>query len=131
MPKPKAPLERNALAHGPERGEHGLVLKGRLWVEKNGKTFLSWGRVVLLERIAEHGSVSAAARSMGISYSHAWNLVEEMNCLAPQPLVEKQTGGARGGGARLTPAGEEAVAFFWNEVSEFQAWLHFREMALE
>ncbi len=131
MPKPKAPLERNALASGPEWGEAGLTLKGRLWVERDGKTLLSWGRVVLLERIAEHGSVLAAAKSMGISYSHAWNLVEEMNCLAPHPLVEKQTGGVKGGGARLTPAGERAVLFFWHEVKEFQGWLNSRKNIME
>ncbi len=131
MPKPKAPLERNALACGPDLGGAGLNLKGRLWMEKDGKTLLSWGRVVLLERIAEHGSVSAAAKSMGISYSHAWNLVEEMNCRAPEPWVEKQTGGIKGGGARLTPAGERVVALFWAEVKAFQAWLNSRKISLK
>lgn len=120
MPKAKAPEDNNALAcaaHGQE-----LQLKGRLWLEKDGKTFLSWGRVVLLEGIARHGSLSAAARDMGMSYSHAWQLVHSMNCLAGQPLVEKQTGGQGGGGARLTPAGEKAIADFWRLAQRFQQW---------
>ncbi len=121
MPKSKAPLEQNAMACGPAQA--GLRLKGRLWVEKKDKTFLSWGRVVLLERIGQGGSLSAAAKSMGMSYSHAWNLVEEMNCLAGEPLVDKQAGGSGGGGARLTPAGEKAVADFWRLVNEFQSWI--------
>lgn len=124
MPKPKAPSEQNALACAPAQG--GLVLKGRLWLEKQGKTYLSWGRVVLLERIDREGSLSAAARSMGISYSHAWNLVDEMNCLAGTPLVAKQAGGSGGGGAALTPAGREAVAGFWRLVDDFQTWLRER-----
>lgn len=129
MPKAKAPVDQNALAVGPSQGGDGLQLKGRLWLEKNGKTFLSWGRVVLLERIVEHGSLSAAARSMGMSYSHAWGLVEEMNCLAGQDLVTKQTGGPGGGGARLTPAGEKLVTEFWRLVDDFRDWISRHELS--
>jgi hypothetical protein len=50
-----------ALAEGP--GPPGFQIKGRLWLEKNGESSLSWGRVVLLERIRELGSIAAAARS--------------------------------------------------------------------
>ncbi|MGA9179262.1 MAG: hypothetical protein WBZ05_18645, partial [Desulfobacterales bacterium] len=60
------------LAHSPE--SKGLQIKGRLWIEKKGKIFLSWGRVVLLERIRETGSIAAAARSLEMAYSHAWSL---------------------------------------------------------
>ncbi|MBU4565350.1 MAG: LysR family transcriptional regulator [Desulfarculus sp.] len=128
MPKPKAPLERNALARGPENQAAGLQLKGRIWLEKDGDTFLSWGRVVLLERIAEHGTLAAAARSMNMSYSHAWNLVEQMNRMAPEPLVEKQAGGKKGGGASLTPAGEKARQDFWRLVKQFQVWVEGRKV---
>jgi len=128
MPKPKAPLERNALARGPENQPAGLQLKGRIWLEKDGDTFLSWGRVVLLERIAEHGTLAAAARSMNMSYSHAWNLVEQMNRMAEGPLVEKQAGGKKGGGASLTPAGEKARRDFWRLVKQFQVWVEGRKV---
>ncbi|MFH1034112.1 MAG: LysR family transcriptional regulator [Pseudomonadota bacterium] len=124
MPKAKTPWERNALACAP--ADQGVQLKGRLWLEKDGRTFLSWGRVALLEGIAREGSLSAAARNMGMSFSHAWNLVESMNCLAGQPLVEKQAGGQGGGGARLTEAGQRAIADFWRLVEEFQAWMNAR-----
>ncbi|MCF8040576.1 MAG: LysR family transcriptional regulator [Desulfarculaceae bacterium] len=128
MPKPKAPHERNALASGPEHKEAGLQLKGRIWLEKDGQTFLSWGRVVLLERIAEHGTLAAAARSMDMSYSHAWNLVKQMNQLAGKPLVEKQAGGKKGGGAYLTPSGEKARDEFWRLVKQFQGWVDQRKI---
>jgi molybdate transport system regulatory protein len=59
-----------ALAASPAKD--GIKIKGRLWLEKNGETYLSWGRVVLLERIRELGSIAAAARSMDMAYSHAW-----------------------------------------------------------
>jgi molybdate transport system regulatory protein len=100
-----------------------LQIKGRLWLEKEGRTFLSWGRVVLLERIRETGSIVAAARSMGMAYSHAWSLMADMNRLAGQNLVARAFGGRAGGRAWLTPAGEAAVAGFWRLVAAFREWL--------
>jgi molybdate transport system regulatory protein len=100
-----------------------LRVAGRVWIEDGGTTYLAWGRIVLLERIREHGSISAAARSMGMGYAHAWELVETMNRMSPSPLVVKTTGGTRGGGAVLTPSGEAAVEMFRSLVAEFQAWL--------
>jgi len=98
-----------------------------MWIEKKGQTFLSWGRVVLLEQIRTHGSIAGAARAMGMGYRHAWELVAQMNELAPRPLVVKVAGGRRGGGARLTNAGELAVARFWRLVGEFRGWLNAQE----
>lgn len=95
MPKTKQHPQHNAMATGPVR--QNMQVKGRLWVEKNGQTFMSWGRAVLLERIDQTGSVSAAAKSMKMSFSHAWKLVESMNSLADESLVVKRTGGKGGG----------------------------------
>jgi len=70
------------------------------------------GKIHLLEQIAAHGSISAAARAMDMSYKHAWDLVEEMNQLFGKPLLATQTGGKDGGGARLTPVGLAVVTRF-------------------
>jgi molybdate transport system regulatory protein len=121
MPKTKKDNEQNSMASG--QINKGLQIKGRLWVECEGQTYLSWGRIALLERIDEHGSVSAAAKSMKMSFSHAWHLIEDMNTLAPEPLVEKQAGGRQGGGTWLTPAGKQAVQDFWQLVAKFQNWI--------
>jgi len=110
-----------ALAESPE--SHGTQIKGRLWLEKNGETFLSWGRVVLLERIKETGSIAAAARSLKMAYSHAWTLVANMNLLAGEELVARTFGGKNGGRAWLTPAGEAAIAQFGELATKFQEWL--------
>jgi molybdate transport system regulatory protein len=110
-----------ALAASPEA--QGTQIKGRLWLEKSGETFISWGRVVLLERIKETGSIAAAARSLDMAYSHAWTLVANMNRLAGEELVSRTFGGKRGGRAWLTPAGEAAVAQFWEVAAKFQEWL--------
>ena len=111
-----------ALAESPEC--NGQQIKGRLWVERNGEIFLSWGRVVLLERIKEQGSIAAAARSLGMAYSHAWTLVAAMNRLAGEELVERTFGGRQGGKAWLTPAGEAAVKEFWDLVARFREWIN-------
>lgn len=64
------------------------------------------GKADLLERIDETGSIAAAGRTMAMSYKRAWMLVEEMNRAFRDPLVESTRGGVKGGGARLTEAGE-------------------------
>ena len=89
--------------------ETGIVVKTKVWLEKDGKLLMGWGRATLLERIDQLGSISAAARSMNLAYRNAWLWVEAMNRLAPSPLVEKSTGGARGGYARLTDEGRRIV----------------------
>ena len=68
------------------------------------------GKVELLEHIAAHGSISAGARAMEMSYKRAWDLVEEMNRIFGTPMLDTQKGGPRGGGARLTPAGLAVIA---------------------
>ena len=89
--------------------ESGIVVRSKVWLEKDGRLFMGWGRATLLERIDQLGSISAAAKSMGLAYRNAWLWVEAMNRLAPSPLVEKSTGGARGGYARLTEEGRRIV----------------------
>lgn len=70
------------------------------------------GKVQLLEMIAEHGSISAAGRALGMSYRRAWMLVEEMNTGFDQSVVEAQIGGKAGGGARLSSLGADLVAHY-------------------
>ncbi|TPW31913.1 winged helix-turn-helix domain-containing protein [Pararhizobium mangrovi] len=70
------------------------------------------GKIALLEHVATFGSISAAAREMRMSYKHAWDLIEEMNRIFGKPLVVAQTGGRKGGGTELTPAGLAVTARF-------------------
>lgn len=68
------------------------------------------GKAELVERIAETGSISAAARAMRMSYRRAWQLVEALNKDYRERVVTTAAGGARGGGARVTPFGLRLVA---------------------
>lgn len=70
------------------------------------------GKADLLEAIAREGSISAAGRAMGMSYRRAWLLVDTMNRCFAEPLVEARPGGGKGAGARLTPAGRQALAAY-------------------
>ncbi len=70
------------------------------------------GKVQLLETIRETGSIAAAGRAMGMSYKRAWHLVDTMNRCFASPLVEASKGGARGGGATLTPLAEEVIVLY-------------------
>jgi molybdate transport system regulatory protein len=70
------------------------------------------GKVRLMELIAEHGSISAAGRAMGMSYRRAWLLVDSLNKAFREPLVARQTGGRKGGGAGLTRLGKSVVEHY-------------------
>lgn len=70
------------------------------------------GKAHLLQLIAETQSVSEAARRMGIGYKQAWQMVAEMNAVFRCPLVESLSGGARGGGSRLSADGRKALALY-------------------
>ena len=63
----------------------------------------------MLERIAEHGSIAAAGRSLSMSYRRVWELVSDMNTAFREPLVIPRMGGQKGGGATLTPLGHAIV----------------------
>lgn len=70
------------------------------------------GKIVLLEAIAETGSISAAARRLGMSYRKAWLLIDAFNKTFNQPVISTETGGEQGGGAKLTDTGREVIRLF-------------------
>ena len=70
------------------------------------------GKIALLEAIRSTGSISAAARSLGMSYRRAWLLVEEINNALRDPAVTAETGGRSGGGAALTRVGERVIDLY-------------------
>ncbi len=87
-------------------------LTQRLRFKRGDALVLGPGRIDLMEAIKATGSISGAARSMGMSYRRAWLLVDEINSAFARPLVESVAGGRRGGGARLTEAGSAVVAAY-------------------
>jgi molybdate transport system regulatory protein len=70
------------------------------------------GKAELLQAIRRTGSISAAGRDLGMSYRRAWMLVDTMNRCFKTPLVETHPGGGKNAGARVTPAGDKALAAY-------------------
>lgn len=70
---------------------------------------LGHGKIELMERLVETGSISAAGRAMDMSYRRAWLLVDALNHMFRQPVIEAQRGGKQGGGAALTAFGAELL----------------------
>ncbi len=87
-------------------------LKLRLRLKLGDIILLGPGKADLLDAIRAAGSISAAARVMGMSYKRAWDLVNDMNVHFHQPVVAASFGGTKGGGAQLTPFGEEVLACY-------------------
>ncbi len=81
-------------------------------IDEDGVIALGPGKADLLEAIAQHGSIRAAASAIDMSYMRAWNLVRTMNGAFRSPVVEKVRGGPRQGGARLTSRGDAVLDLY-------------------
>ena len=86
----------------------GLTLR----VLGTGHPAMGPGRAALLAHIARTGSITSAARAMGMSYRRAWQLVEAMNKSFAEPVVVTEVGGKRGGGAAVTALGKRLVTLY-------------------
>ena len=86
-------------------------VKSTLTLSKSGAR-VGAERIALLAAIADHGSISAAGRALGVSYRAAWDAVQALNNLFDEPLISARTGGASGGQAQVTPRGLAVIAAF-------------------
>ena len=89
-----------------------LTVGAELWLNLDGQNLAGSRRVALLAEIARAGSITQAAKLVGLSYKGAWNAIEDMSNLAGEPLLERGVGGKGGGFTRLTPRGEKLVRNF-------------------
>ena len=79
------------------------------------------GKIALLEQIERCGSLSQAARNLNMSYRRAWHLLDSLNNCFVEPVVLTSTGGRRGGGAKLTLAGERLIRVYRSFEVKIQA----------
>jgi len=103
--------------------EPEIKVSGSLWIESGGKRFFGPGPVELLERIAETGSISEAAKAMKMSYKKAWELVNALNERSVNPLVIPRTGGEHGGGSSITDEARELISYHRELRKRFAAFL--------
>ena len=95
-----------------------LKADGRFWLTLDGRNFLGRGRVELLHRIRETGSISKAAKAMKMSYKAAWDAVDAMNAAWQSPLVESGPSGSR-----LTDDAERLIAAYQKAESRHAAFM--------
>jgi molybdate transport system regulatory protein len=84
-----------------------MQVKSKMWIEAGGEVVAGDGKINLLERIEETGSIQKAAGEIGMSYRHAWGFLQKMEKRGGIKLVVTQIGGREGGGAKLTPQGKD------------------------
>lgn len=100
-----------------------LKVTGRVWIETPKGTFAGSGRVALLEKIKEYGSITDAAKSMKMSYRQAWEQIDAMNKQTEKPLVIKVSGGAGGGGSVVTPEGNKVIKMYKQLTKNFDSFV--------
>jgi len=84
-------------------------LAPRLRILFGEATALGPGKVELIEAIERSGSISGAAKQMGMSYRRAWNLVDSINHDFKEPIIQTNAGGKGGGGATISVIGQEIL----------------------
>ena len=90
-----------------------LTIKSKIWIEDSeGKMVFGTGRLRILTAIEEHGSILSAAKALGMSYRAVWGKIRSTEDHLGQAILEKQTGGAHGGGSTLTPFGRTLIERF-------------------
>jgi molybdate transport system regulatory protein len=104
---PKSPENANAPA-----ADLPAEARFRMRITKGETIAIGPGKVSLLEAVREHGSISAAARSLDMSYRRAWLLIDELNRSLQSPATISEQGGQSGGGCVLTPVGEQIVRLY-------------------
>ena len=105
------------------RVQNTIGLSGSLWLNMAESKYLGGDRIALLEKIDELGSITKAAKAVGISYKTAWDTVNLINNLAEKPLVDRSTGGKGGGGTSLTTEGKKVINQFKTIQEEHRKFL--------
>ncbi len=87
-------------------------IKSRIWIERDGRSFLGHGKILLLKKIEEKNSINAAAKELSISYKKAWEMMNSINESGTEPATIKKTGGRNGGGTMVTDYGKKLIKQF-------------------
>jgi molybdate transport system regulatory protein len=98
------------MATNKRRSKNPLEVHGALWLSAGGASLAGHGRIELLRAVAEHGSITQAAKAFGMSYKAAWDAIDTMNQRASQPVVERSIGGKGGGATKVTEFGQRLIA---------------------
>jgi molybdate transport system regulatory protein len=118
-------------SHRIDPPHESLELGGSIWFQAGAQTLGGASRIALLAAIGETGSITSAAKAVGMSYKGAWDAIDTMNNLAGEPLVVRSTGGKGGGGTTLTPRAVKLIDTFRAVEREHRRFLERAGAAIE
>lgn len=87
-----------------------MEIKTKFWIENRGEVVLGGGKTALLLAIDRLGSIQKAADEFGMSYRHAWGIIQKIEQRAKFKMIDTKLGGKEGGGAQLTKRGKAFVS---------------------
>ena len=117
---PPAPAKNVAPKSAQKPTKKRPEVRFRMRIRNGDAVALGPGKVDLLEAVREYGSISAAARSLDMSYRRAWLLIDELNRSLKSPATHSEQGGQSGGGCTLTPVGETIIRLYRDVEEEAQ-----------
>lgn len=106
-------------------------LRFRCWINVDGEKFFGPGPAQLLSLIEQEGSITKAAKLMGMSYKKAWDLINNLNTKGNQPYVISQKAGQKGGGAALTETGKNIVCEYLKLMEKIETLIESEKEFLE
>ncbi|MGB7909066.1 MAG: LysR family transcriptional regulator [Syntrophobacteraceae bacterium] len=108
-----------------------LSVKSKIWIEnETGQVFFGTGRLYILQAVSRHGSIHAAAQELQMSYRAVWGKIRATEKRLGRDLLDRKTGGVRGGGSKLTPFAKQILERFTklNDLTKASADELFRDL---
>ena len=108
-----------------------LSVKSKIWIEnENGQVVFGTGRLYILQAVSRHGSIHAAAQELQMSYRAVWGKIRATEKRLGRDLLDRKTGGVRGGGSKLTPFAKQILERFakLNDLTKASADELFRDL---
>mgnify|MGYP002651708232 CR=1 FL=1 len=96
-------------------------IRFRCWIDINDEKFFGPGPMQLLLLVEQEGSIAKAAKTMGMSYKKAWDLINTLNSKGSQPYVISQKGGQKGGGAELTAHAKTVIQSYQHLLDKLES----------
>ena len=100
-----------------------MKLNAKVWLEKDGTPLLGEGRAKLLQTINEEHSIHRATEKLGMSYRHAWGIVQKINKAWGKDVVLSTRGGKDGGKTELTTSGRALLDEYYEKVAALERFL--------
>ncbi|AMM17154.1 MAG: TOBE domain-containing protein [Pseudomonadota bacterium] len=115
----------------PDKPNESIEVGGAVWFRSGNETLGGAARIALLAAIRQTGSITGAAKAVGMSYKAAWDAIDAMNNLAGAALVVRAAGGKGGGGTTLTPKGLKLISTYGAIEREHRLFLERAGAAIE